>query len=215
MKVKDVLIAMCNRAFNGLYLNDINRLYSKQDFDDIEAEYEEGQDRMIDALTMEQGDQLAKMEGAYQDRRYYVSEYGFKCGLYGAFRQFFGHTSPSDGGFQDLVVDDLMTMPKMKRHHENFEYIEMCNQIAAEIQATLSEEDQEHMVAICSTWDQRVYSAALLGFYCGYRAAYDIMEEIDPLVKVKAADKILLMEYHLGFIKPYSEVERLRDMNAA
>ncbi len=79
----------------------------------------------------------------------------------------------------------------------------------------LCEDDQEHMVSIGCAWSQRVYSAALLGFYCGYRAAYDIMASIDPLVKVKSADKILLMEYHLGFIKPYSEVERLREIQAA
>ena len=35
-----------------------------------------------------------------------------------------------------------------------------------------------------------------------------------PLVKVENMDKILTMEYYMGYIKPYSEVERLRDMAA-
>ena len=35
-----------------------------------------------------------------------------------------------------------------------------------------------------------------------------------PLVKVQNMDKILTMEYHMGYTKPYSEVERLRDMAA-
>ena len=52
------------------------------------------------------------------------------------------------------------------------------------------------------------------GFYCGYRAAYNMMESINPLVQIQHVDKILTMEYHLGYIKPYSEVERLRDMAA-
>lgn len=52
------------------------------------------------------------------------------------------------------------------------------------------------------------------GFYCGYRAAYEIMDLVNPLVKVQCVDKILTTEYHLGYIKPYSEVERLRDMAA-
>ena len=78
----------------------------------------------------------------------------------------------------------------------------------------LSEEDQEHMVSVACAWQQRVYSAAMDGFYCGYRAAYDLMEDLMPLVKVQNMDKILTMEYHMGYIKPYSEVERLRDMAA-
>ena len=40
------------------------------------------------------------------------------------------------------------------------------------------------------------------------------MDAIDPLVKVRCVDKILTMEYHLGYIQPYSEVERLRDLAA-
>ena len=78
----------------------------------------------------------------------------------------------------------------------------------------LCEGDREHMVSIVCAWQQRVYSAAFDGFYCGFRAAYDIMEEIMPLVKVQNMDKILTMEYHMGYIKPYSEVERVRDMAA-
>lgn len=35
-----------------------------------------------------------------------------------------------------------------------------------------------------------------------------------PLVKVENMDKILTMEYYMGYIKPYGEVERLRDMAA-
>ena len=40
------------------------------------------------------------------------------------------------------------------------------------------------------------------------------VEELMPLVKIQNMDKILTMEYHMGYIKPYSEVERLRDMAA-
>ena len=79
---------------------------------------------------------------------------------------------------------------------------------------TLSEDNKEHMFSIAFAWQQRVYSAAFDGFYCGYRAAYDLMEDIMPLVKVQNLDKILIMEYYMGCIKPYSEVERLRDMAA-
>ncbi len=215
MKVKDILTDMESRVFNGLYLKDICKLYDMENFDDIEAEYKAGQDHLVEVLTNEQSMQLAKMEAAYTVRRSYAAEFGFKCGICGAFRQFFGYVNSSDGGFHDLVVNDLLTMPKMMRHKEYYEKVQLCNEIDAAIMPMLSERDQEHLVSICAAWSQRVYSAALHGFYCGYRAAYNIMESIDPLVKVKSADKILLMEYHLGFITPYSEVERLRELNAA
>ena len=154
------------------------------------------------------------MEQAYIQRRAYAAKYGFKCGLFGAFRQFFGASGVQDAGFQDLLCDDLLTQPRMQRHHENYANIELCNEIDRAIMDTLSEEDQEHMVSIACAWQQRVYSAAFDGFYCGYRAAYDLMESINPLVKVQNMDKILTMEYLMGYIKPYSEVERLRDMAA-
>ena len=93
-------------------------------------------------LNDDQKADLQEMEQAYKARRNYASMYGFKCGLYGAFRQHFGQHTAKDG------------------------------------------------------------------FYCGYRAAYDLMEAIQPLGKAEN------MEYHLGYIKPYSEVARLREQAA-
>lgn len=154
------------------------------------------------------------MESTYTERRYYAAEYGFKCGIYGAFRQFFGCSGAKDGGFQELVSDALLMQPKMHRHYKNYANIELCNKIDREIMDTLNEKDQEYMVSVTCAWQQRVYSAAMDGFYCGYRAAYNMMESINPLVQIQHVDKILTMEYHLGYIKPYSEVEGLRDMAA-
>ena len=79
---------------------------------------------------------------------------------------------------------------------------------------TLSEEDREYMVSITCAWQQRVYSAAHDGFYCGFRAAYDIIEAIVPMAKIRNIDKILTTEYLMGYIQPYSEVERQQNMAA-
>lgn len=214
MNVKEILDGMADRAFAYSFLQGINDLYGSRDYGDTEPDYQAGFNRLLEILTDDQKEALNRMEGIYTERRYYAAEYGFKCGLYGAFRQFFGGSGAKDGGFQDLVADDLLTQPKMQRHHTNYANIELCNQIDAQIMQALSEEDQEHMVSVACAWQQRVYSAAMDGFYCGYRAAYEIMNVIDPLVKVRCVDKILTMEYHLGYIQPYSEVERLRDMAA-
>lgn len=214
MNVKDIIEGMADRAFKFSFLQGINDLYDSRDYGDTEPDYHNGFNHLMSLLTDKQKEDLKCMENAYTERRYFAAEYGFKCGLYGAFRQFFGCSGVRDGGFEDLVADDLLMQPKMQRHRSNYANIELCNKIDTEIMETLTEKDQEHMVAVVCAWQQRVYSAAMDGFYCGYRAAYEIMDLVNPLVKVQCVDKILTMEYHLGYIKPYSEVERLRDMAA-
>lgn len=214
MNVKDIIEGMADRAFKFPFLQGINDLYDSRDYGDTEPDYQKGFNHLMSLLTDKQKEDLNRMENAYTERRYFAAEYGFKCGLYGAFRQFFGCSGVRDGGFEDLVADDLLMQPKMQRHRSNYANIELCNKIDTEIMETLTEKDQEHMVAVVCAWQQRVYSAAMDGFYCGYRAAYEIMDLVNPLVKVQCVDKILTMEYHLGYIKPYSEVERLRDMAA-
>ena len=214
MNVKDIIEGMADRAFKFSFLQGINDLYDSRDYGDTEPDYQKGFNHLMSLLTDTQKEDLNRMENAYTERRYFAAEYGFKCGLYGAFRQFFGCSGVRDGGFEDLVADDLLMQPKMQRHRSNYANIELCNKIDTEIMETLTEKDQEHMVAVVCAWQQRVYSAAMDGFYCGYRAAYEIMDLVNPLVKVQCVDKILTMEYHLGYIKPYSEVERLRDMAA-
>lgn len=214
MNVKNIIEGMADRAFKFSFLHGINDLYDSRDYGDTEPDYQKGFNHLMTILTEKQKEDLNRLEGAYTERRYFAAEYGFKCGLYGAFRQFFGCSRVQDGGFLDLVADDLLMQPKMQRHRSNYANIELCNKIDTEIMESLTENDQEHMVAVVCAWQQRVYGAAMDGFYCGYRAAYEIMDLINPLVKVRCVDKILTMEYHLGYIKPYNEVERLRDMAA-
>ena len=214
MNVKDIIEGMADRDFKFSFLRGINDLYDSRDYGDTEPDYQKGFNHLMSILSDKQKEDLNRMENAYTERRYFAAEYGFKCGLYGAFRQFFGCSGVRDGGFEDLVADDLLMQPKMQRHRSNYANIELCNKIDTEIMETLTEKDQEHMVAVVCAWQQRVYSAAMDGFYCGYRAAYEIMDLVNPLVKVQCVDKILTMEYHQGYIKPYSEVERLRDMAA-
>lgn len=183
-------------------------------YGDTEPDCQTGYAKLLPLLTEEQKMSLEQMEQAYIRRQNYAAQYGFKSGIFGAFRQFFGYSKANDGGFDDLVYQDLLMQPGVQRHNENYANIELCNEIDRAIMDALSEENKEHMVSIACAWQQRVYSAAFDGFYCGYRAAYDLMEDLMPLVKVQNMDKILTMEYHMGYIKPYSEVERLRDMAA-
>ena len=214
MQVRDIISQMAQRAFSFQFHDGILDMYNARDYGATEPDYETGFNQLASILTEDQMQALNHMENTYIARRNYAAQYGFKCGIFGAFRQYFGYSKANDGGFDDLVFQDLLMQPGMQRHHENYANIELCNEIDRAIMDALSEENKEHMVSIACAWQQRVYSAAFDGFYCGYRAAYDLMEDLMPLVKVQNMDKILTMEYHMGYIKPYSEVERLRDMAA-
>ena len=214
MQVRDIISQMAQRAFSFQFHDGILDMYSARDYGATEPDYETGFNQLASILTEDQMQALNHMENTYIARRNYAAQYGFKCGIFGAFRQFFDYSKANDGGFDDLVFQDLLMQPGMQRHNENYANIELCNEIDRAIMDALSEENKEHMVSIACAWQQRVYSAAFDGFYCGYRAAYDLMEDLMPLVKVQNMDKILTMEYHMGYIKPYSEVERLRDIAA-
>ena len=202
MNVRDLLCGMEDRAMDSQFQKDICAIYNPKNFGDTEPDCEVGYRHLLPLLTVDQKTSLEKMEQAYIQRRVYAAKYGFKCGLFGAFRQFFGASGVQDAGFQDLLCDDLLTQPKMQRHQENYTDIELCNQLEQSIMDALSEEEREHMVSITCAWQQRVYSAAHDGFYCGFQAAYDIMEAIVPMARIQNMGKILATGYVMGYVQP-------------
>ena len=138
MKVKDLIAGMEARAMDAQFQKDICALYETKDYGDTEPDCQTGYAKLLPLLTEEQKMSLEQMEQAYIRRRIYAAQYGFKCGIFGAFRQYFGCSNANDGGFQDLVCDDLLTQPTMQRHHENYANIELCNEIDRAIMDTLS-----------------------------------------------------------------------------
>ena len=113
MKVKDLIAGMEGRALDTQFQKDICALYDTKDYGDTEPDCLTGYAKLLPLLTEEQKMSLEKMEQAYIRRRIYAAQYGFKCGILGAFRQFFGCSGVKDGGFQNLVADDLLTQPRM------------------------------------------------------------------------------------------------------
>lgn len=214
MNVGQILDTMASKAMGDTFLKGVRGIYRKNEYGATEADYESGMAVLKAILPADLKPAMEEMEAAYEKRRSLAAVYGFKCGIYGAFRQYFSQHNAQDGGFQDLVADDLLKQPKMQRHHDNYEMVERCIRIDEMLRNALSEEDQAHLTAVVCALDQWVYSAAMDGFYCGYRAAYDLMDAVTPLAKIQNMDKILTTEYYLGYIKPFSEVERIRDMAA-
>ena len=127
MNVKNIIDEMGARAFAYSFLQGINDLYDAKEYENIESDYQNAFNHLLTILSDDLPESLNLMEGAYTECRYYAAQYGFKCGIFGAFRHFFGCTSDEDGGFQELVANDLLMQPKMQRHREYYANIELCN----------------------------------------------------------------------------------------
>jgi len=57
-------------------------------------------------------------------------------------------------------------------------------------------------------WGQRIHSFACHAFYCGYRAALRVIDAVGGLESMSMIDHTLLLEYRLGYIGSYEQVER-------
>ena len=57
-------------------------------------------------------------------------------------------------------------------------------------------------------WEQRIHSFACHAFYCGYRAALRVIDTFGGLENTSMIEHTLLLEYRLGYIDSYEQVER-------
>ena len=96
----------------------------------------------------------------------------------------------------------------MIRHQSFYNRNEDNLTIANALKESLEERIYEHIVSIECAWGQRIHSAACHGFYCGYRAALNLIDDIKPLDSSRMIQHTLLLEYHLGYIGSYEEMER-------
>ena len=158
-------------------------------------------------LSEEKAASLQELETLYADNMTYASRFGFKCGIYCAFRQYFTDNCEIDGGFDSVLGKSLSTMPGMKHHFPYYNNTERCLEILQDLTDSLSEADRPLITDVECAWENRIHNAGLLGFYLGYRAAFDLMDEVRPLSRMECISKILTMEFALGFIQPYKEHE--------
>ena len=88
----------------------------------------------------------------------------------------------------------------MRRHCDNHSRRNYCNELEERISNALDDEAAEHLTSIVCAWENREHNAALQSFYCGYRAAWGVIEQVEPLSSMEGISKILTTEYYLGFI---------------
>lgn len=216
MTTAKLIEAVAKDAFGNTFQQALREKY-QQDTDagrysGSEGEYKEAM-AVLPVVFSEEKMGLLKQ---YEDVATWVREfhgcYGFLAGLYCGFRQCLTSDDEPDGGFSRCVVENISQMPRMERHKENFSHLSQLNGLFEQLSRGESAETNEHIISLQCGWDQRAHSASVDGFYCGYRAAMEIIDYIslESQCKFRMMGNLLSVEYQLGFTQSYAEQERLK-----
>lgn len=207
MKVQNLIEMMKTKALDAEFRDAVFAYYQKDCREGItdaaEADYEAAKSRFAIILSPEQKDTLVEIEKLYSESRDHAACRGFQCGLYGGFRQYFTDTCDNDGGFYNLVCTGE------ERDYKERERKARCRELGDMLEKQLPENEKPHLVSIDCAWLERIHNASLHGFYCGYSAAYSVVDNVTPLARIKNISKILTTEYYLGYIRPYSAIEQI------
>lgn len=207
MKIQNLIEMMEDKAMNQEFRDVIFACYQKDGITDtVETDYETAKDRFEEILTQEQKEMLSELERLYSKSWDYAVCHAFKCGLYGAFQQCFTDKFHNDGGFYQLVCKGK------DRDREVQERASRCLALSEKLEKELAEEEKTHLVSVDCAWHERIHNASLHGFYCGYRAAYSVIDNVDPLARMKNISKILTTEYYLGYIRTYSAIDQITEL---
>ena len=208
MNITELLNEMEMHALDRTFLNAVVAAYKAEDHcQAIEEDYRIASEALKQLLTADQMADLVSLEVTWNENRTYAASYGFKAGIYCGFLQHLKEIAENDGGFEETVCKDLFQEPRMRRHCNTYSRRNYCNELEERISNALNEETVENLTSIVCAWENREYNAALQGFYCGYRAAWGIIEQVKPLSSMEGISKILTTEYYLGYISQKSEME--------
>lgn len=209
MKIQNLIEKMEAKAMDGEFRDVIFDCYRKDCLggiaDAAEVDYEIAKKRFEEILSQEQKEILSELESLYSESRGHAACHGFKCGLYGGFGQYFTDKSDNDGGFYNLVCRG-----KERDYEEQKRAIRRL-ELSGMLEIELPEAERTHLVSVDCAWHERIHNASFHSFHCGYRAAYLVIGNIDPMARMKNISKILTTEYYLGYIHPYSAIDQIAE----
>lgn len=211
MSVASMLENMKRRALDSTYDAYICEEYDAwavESFATEEGEYDAARLELPKVLSSEQMEKLKTMEERYRQNRKYASHYGFEAGLFSGFQLFFSGNGITEDGFDRYLMKCLMEMPGMQRHVDYYARNDEILRLGKELGEELTDENKEHVVSLEYAWGQRIHSFACHAFYCGYRAALRVIDAVGGLESMSMIDHTLLLEYRLGYIGSYEQVER-------
>lgn len=213
-----ILSQMKSQALGDAYLKAIRDMYQASidagEFEEEVRDYEAAKQALPALVSEEKLSLLAKAESISEEIRKYAAEYSFSAGIFSGFKQFFTPDNEPDGGFAATVASEIETMPNMLQHSKYYSNIEQRNSLFEQLRSGEEEAVQEHIISIECELGQRVHSAAVNGFYYGYRAAVSVIQTVDVSGPFALEQKILSLEHTMGYIKSYEEIERQVERNA-
>lgn len=207
MQTRTIIKALRGRVFDPAYTKALSDAYMEDvdngDFKITEDEYAAAEVALQTGLSDEQKELLKVMELRHNENRQYAIEYAFFCGVLGAFEQYLVPDGQHRFDYSNRVAHSLFEIPGMERHRKYHENSQHNLEGFTALEEALDEELNYHVVSVSSAWGERVNHAAVYSYYCGYRAAIALIEEVVPLGATKMIGNILMTEYELGFTTPY------------
>ena len=211
MTVQNALEEMKERAFAPAfqkYLFDTYKVLAQTDFSEEEKDYTAAEDYFTTILEQSENEILSQIKTNYEAKLRYASRYAFNAGLYSGFVQHFSNQDLVVDGFEKHLMQALFEMPGMQRHVDYYARNDEILRLGKELGEELTDENKEHVVSLECAWGQRIHSFACHAFYCGYRAALRVIDAVGGLESMSMIDHTLLLEYRLGYIGSYEQVER-------
>lgn len=216
MNTKELLQAMTEDIFGQRYQQELETLYnqdvSQGKLGTLEADYDTARANLFELLSPDQQELLRQYEDTAVLVRQFHGSYGFLAGLYSGFHQRFTDDASPDGGFQQLVVEELQMLPRQCRHSENLQHMEQAKALMETLQAQVSPALQKDLLSVDCAWEQRAYSASVHGFYLGYHFSLELCDYVSPNPENRLGmlGKLLSMEHMLGFSHPAGSAEMRR-----
>lgn len=211
MRFSSELKAIDDRLFCNDLIERAVSAYKQEINDDLmnvnEKEFEEGMKFLSSVLTIEQKAKLSEMEKLFIENINYAFRFAFMRGLYAGFQQYFVQDTTKNP-FEDLVINQLLTNPNMKKYIEYSDRLESINSIYHILTDSLDTDSREHVTSIYLGWDNRLYGILWQAFYLGYRYSLSAIDTVEPNgIQISMVEKILVTEHEIGLTKTLSERE--------
>lgn len=182
-----------DRDFHGEIARKYNEVSAHGAYAIAEKEYAAAKPILMATFSTKEQKLLEQMERLFSENRDYVGEYSYQAGLFCGFYEFFNKDDQlDDGGFDQYVFHELFQQPRIQEH-KCYDCLTRCNELEVILSNSAHPEMSEYLTSIGVAWEQRIYHAALYGFYMGYRSALMIVERVNPLFKVGNSKRMLLL----------------------
>lgn len=212
MNFKNELKVLTDQMFDNRLLDALLAAYRQEaegdGYEIVEKEYCEGAETLSSVLNEEQKAALSKMENLCEENIKYGVRFGFTHGVFAGFQQFFVDET-TKRPFEDIVVNEILKEPNMKKYSDYYQRRCEFNEINATLEEQLDEANREHLTSVYCGWEGRLYGVLRHAFYMGYRYALSLIEEIGPIgTTYQIIEKTLMTEHELGFTSTAEERER-------